>query len=120
MTMERQLPRLVAAQICIHGCMTGLRMAAPLWALRTYDSAMIAGILIALFAVSQVFFALPAGRFVDRHGLTRPIGISVLLACLGASVAALHPAVYTLALGALLTGGASGLTVIALQRHIGQ
>lgn len=117
--MNAQLPRLVAAQICIHGCLTGLRLAAPLWALRTYDSALIAGLLLALFAVSQVFIALPAGRYVDRHGLTRPIGISVLLACVGAVLAALHPAIYTLALGALLTGAASGLTIIALQRHIG-
>ncbi|MCX7175091.1 MAG: MFS transporter [Proteobacteria bacterium] len=117
--MNAQLPRLVAAQICIHGCLTGLRMAAPLWALRTYDSAMIAGLLLALFAVSQVFIALPAGRYVDRHGLTRPIGISVLLASVGAVLPALHPAIYTLALGALLTGAASGLTIIALQRHIG-
>lgn len=119
MVMNAQLPRLVAAQICIHGCLTGLRMAAPLWALRTYDSAMIAGLLLALFAISQVFLALPAGRYVDRHGLTRPIGISVLLAFAGAGLAALHPAIYTLALGAMLTGAASGLTIIALQRHIG-
>lgn len=119
MAMNTQLPRLVAAQICIHGCLTGLRMAAPLWALRTHDSAMIAGLLLALFAVSQVFIALPAGRYVDRHGLTRPMGISVLLACVGALLPALHPAIYTLALGALLTGAASGLTIIALQRHIG-
>ena len=117
--MNAQLPRLVAAQICIHGCLTGLRMAAPLWALRTYDSAMIAGLLLALFALSQVFVALPAGRYADRHGLTRPIGISVLLACAGALLAALYPAVVTLALGALMTGAASGLTIIALQRHIG-
>ena len=114
-----QLPRLIAAQICIHGCLTGLRMAAPLWALRTYDSPVVAGVLLALFAVSQVLMALPAGRYVDRHGLTRPLGISVLLACAGAVLPALHPAVLSLALGALLTGAASGLTVIALQRHIG-
>lgn len=119
MVMNTQLPRLVAAQICIHGCLTGLRMAAPLWALRSHDSAMIAGLLLALFAVSQVFMALPAGRYVDRHGLTRPMGISVLLASAGAGIPALHPSIYSLALGALLTGAASGLTVIALQRHIG-
>jgi hypothetical protein len=41
MAMNLQLPRLVAAQVCIHGCLTGLRMAAPLWALRTNDSGMI-------------------------------------------------------------------------------
>jgi MFS family permease len=118
--MDATLLRLVAAQICLHGCLTGLRMAAPLWALREYDSAGLAGVMVALFAVSQVFLALPAGRFVDRHGLTRPIGLSVLLAFSGAAGAAIMPSIPTLVLGALLTGGASGLTIIALQRHIGR
>lgn len=117
--MNTHLPRLVAAQVCIHGCLTGLRLAAPLWALQTHGSAKIAGFLLALFALSQVLMALPAGRYVDRHGLNRPIGISVLLACCGGILPALHPAIYTLALGALFTGAASGLTIIALQRHIG-
>lgn len=118
--MNATLIRLVVAQICLHGCLTGLRMAAPLWALREYDSASLAGVLVALFAVSQVFMALPAGRFVDRHGLTRPIGISVVLAGAGAAGAAIMPSITTLVLAGLLTGGASGLTIIALQRHIGR
>ena len=35
--MKRQLFRLVAAHVCLHACMAGTRMAAPLLALRWED-----------------------------------------------------------------------------------
>jgi len=31
--MKRELFRLVAGQVCLHACMTGMRMASPLMAL---------------------------------------------------------------------------------------
>ena len=44
------------------------------------------GVAVQLFAIgiglNQVFLALPAGRFVDRHGLKKPVGLAVLLAIL--------------------------------------
>ena len=36
-------------------------------------SAAAVGVLLALFALTQVFLALPAGRYADRHGLRRPL-----------------------------------------------
>ncbi|MEK9803873.1 MAG: MFS transporter, partial [Curvibacter sp.] len=68
-----QLPRLIGGHICLHACMAGLRMAAPLLALTQGYSALAVGLLMALFALTQVFLALPAGRYADRHGLRRPI-----------------------------------------------
>ena len=41
------------------------------------------GVLLALFALTQVFLALPAGRYADRHGLKRPVGLSVVAATAG-------------------------------------
>ena len=69
--MSAELVRLIAAQIFLHACMTAMRMAAPLWALRQGYSALAVGMLLALFALTQVFLALPAGRYADRHGLRR-------------------------------------------------
>ena len=120
MSDGRVIARLVFAQICLHGCLTGLRMAAPLWALRRFDDALLAGALVALFAVSQVFLALPAGRFVERQGLRRSLAASVLLTSGGALAATVWPSVPTLALAALLAGAGSGTTIIALQRHVGR
>jgi MFS family permease len=114
------LARLIVGQVCIHACMAGMRMAAPLLALREGFSAAAVGVLLALFALTQVFLALPAGRYADRHGLKRPVAYSVALAAVGSSLALAFPVFPVLCLAALLTGGATGAATIALQRHVGR
>jgi MFS family permease len=100
--------------------MAGIRMAAPLFALRSGQSEAAVGVLLALFALTQVFLALPAGRFADRHGLKRPFGLAVIAATVGAGLAVVWPVFPVLCMAALLTGGATGTAVIALQRHVGR
>ena len=85
--MSPELARIILAQICLHACMAGTRMAAPLLALREGYSPAAVGVLLALFALTQVFLALPSGRFADRHGLKRPLGLSVIAAVIGAGAA---------------------------------
>jgi predicted MFS family arabinose efflux permease len=116
----RELLALVAGQTLLHACMTGLRMAAPLMALRAGHSAAAVGALMALFALTQVFLSLPAGRFADRHGLRRPVGLAVLAASAAAAAAAAWPVFPVLCASALLSGGAAGVAAIALQRHVGR
>ena len=118
--MTWSLLRLILAQISIHACMTGMRMATPLLALREGYSAASVGFLLALFALTQVFLSLPAGRYADRHGLKRPLALSVTVASLGAGAAVLFPIYPVLCLAALCSGGAAGGAVIALQRHVGR
>lgn len=118
--LRSELTRLIGAQVCLHAAMTGLRMAAPLMALREGYSPAAVGLLLALFALSQVFLALPAGRFTDRHGMRRPVRLAVAMAVSGNALAASWPVFPVLCLAALMTGAASGLTLIALQRHVGQ
>ena len=113
------LLRLVSAQVCVHACMTGFRMAAPLMALREGESAAAAGVLLALFALSQVFLSLPAGRYVDRHGLHRPMALAVAIAVSGGMAATALPLYGVLCATALTCGAASGLALIALQRQVG-
>lgn len=114
------LARLIAGHICLHACMAGVRMAAPLMALREGYSAWAVGVLLSLFALTQVFLALPAGRYVDRHGFKRPIGQCVLSASLGTGLAVVLPIFPVLCMSALLTGGATGVAAISLQRHVGR
>ena len=118
--MTRELARPILAQIFLHACMAGMRMAAPLLALREGYSPAAVGVLLALFALTQVFLALPAGRFADRHGLRRPVSYSVLAAVMGAGAAVAFPVFPVLCLAALLTGGATGAATISLQRHVGR
>lgn len=115
-----ELFRLICGQICVHACMAGTRMAAPLLALRDGHSAMNVGILLSLFALAPVFLALPAGRFADRHGLRKPVGIAVAVAVAGAGMAVLFPIFPVLCLSAFLTGAATGAASISLQRHVGR
>jgi MFS family permease len=118
--MSPELARLILAQICLHACMAGMRLAAPLLALKQGYSPVAIGVLLALFSLMQVILALPAGRFADRHGLRKPVMFSVCAATLGAGLAAAMPVFGVLCAAALLTGGASGAAIISLQRHVGR
>ena len=115
-----ELLRLVLAQICIHATMAGLRLATPLLALKEGYQAGAVGSLVALFALSQVFLSVPAGKFADRHGLRLPLLLSVVAAAVPLVVAGIFPTMPVLCVGALLTGAAAGNTIITLQRHIGR
>ena len=119
-SLSRPLLRLIIGHVCLHGAMAGMRLAAPLWALKEGFSAVAVGVLLALFALMQVFLALPAGRYADRHGLKRPVGGAVIVASLGALAAAAYPHFVVLCIAALCLGGATGVASIALQRHVGR
>ncbi len=118
--MKRELAQLIMGQIFLHAAMTGMRLATPLLALQQGYSAMAVGVLLALFSLTQVFMAIPAGRFTDRHGLRKPIQMSVAISVFGALAAVFFPVFPVLCLAALTTGAAAGFTVIALQRHVGR
>ncbi len=119
-SLRSDLARLIAAQICLHACMTGFRMAAPLMALREGYSPAAVGMLLALFALAPVFMALPAGRYADRRGLKKPVAMAVGVASVGAAIAVAFPVFGVLCVTALTCGAASGLAMIALQRHVGR
>ena len=114
------LARLILGQIFLHSSMAGMRLAAPLLALRDGHSAFTVGVLLALFSLSQVFLAIPAGRFADRHGLRKPMRLGVSAAMLGAGLAVAVPSLSMLCVSALLMGGATGVAIVALQRHVGR
>ncbi|WP_394756576.1 MFS transporter [Rhodoferax sp.] len=114
------LARLIGGHVCLHACMAGLRLAAPLMALREGFSALAVGMLLSLFALTQVILALPAGRYADRHGYRRSMGFCVWASVGGAGLAAAFPVFPVLCLSALLTGGATGVAAITLQRYVGR
>jgi MFS family permease len=118
--VKRELAQLITGQVFLHAAMTGMRLATPLLALQQGYSAMAVGVLLALFSLTQVFMAIPAGRFTDRHGLRKPIQMSVVIAMVGALSAVFFPVFPVLCFAALTTGAAAGFTVIALQRHVGR
>jgi MFS family permease len=118
--LRAALVPVIGAHICLHAAMTGARMAAPLFALSHGFGKPAAGALVALFAVTQIFLSLPAGRFADRRGFKKPMRLAILATVLGVSLAAILPVYLVLCLTALLCGGAAGAATIALQRHVGR
>ena len=116
---------LIGSQIALHSCMAGVRMAAPLLALRDGHAAWAVGVLLGLFATAPIVLALAAGRLADRHGFHVPIRVAVALACGGGICAVLStvvPAGQFVALcgAALLAGAGANFGLIAIQRSAGR
>ncbi|HSW21741.1 MAG TPA: MFS transporter [Burkholderiaceae bacterium] len=109
----------------MHSAMAGLRMSAPLLALRGGRSEWAVGVLMALFALAPVLLALRAGRMADRHGYHRPVRLAVILSLIGGAIALLAtwfegwPQFSLLCVAALLTGAGTNLGLIAILRTAG-
>ena len=121
----RALFALIGGQIAIHSCMTGVRMGAPLAALRAGHSALEVGILLGLFAAAPIALALAAGRFADRHGYHLPIRVAVALTVGGglcAVAATLVPdgEFALLCVAAVLAGAGANVGLIVIQRSAGR
>jgi MFS family permease len=121
----RTLLALVVGQLGIHAAMAGLRLAAPLQALREGYSAWAVGLLLALFAGAAVLSALRAGRLADRHGYHRPMKLAVavtvagMLCALGSTWASEGWRFALLCLAAAGTGMGTNTGMLTIQRTAG-
>ena len=116
---------LIGGQIALHSCMAGIRMAAPLAALREGHAAWAVGVLLGLFAAAPVVLALAAGRLADRHGYHVPIRVAVALTIAGGICAVIATAIPAgqfigLCVAAVLTGAGTSFGLIAIQRSAGR
>ena len=117
---SRPLLALILGQISLHSCMAGVRMAAPLQALKQGQAEWAVGLLMALFAAAPVLLSLPAGRLADRHGYHVPMRLGVGLSLAGGTVAALSSHYLAMCLAAILTGAGSNFGLITIQRTAGR
>ncbi|MDP3821360.1 MAG: MFS transporter [Burkholderiales bacterium] len=122
---SRTLIALIVGQICLHSCMAGVRLAAPLQALRQGHSAWAVGVLLGLFAVAPILLALPAGRLADRHGYHHPLRVAVALTVGGGLLALFSTWLaqvdfLLLCAAATLTGAGSNIGLITIQRTAGR
>jgi MFS family permease len=117
---SRPLLALILGQISLHSCMAGVRMAAPLQALKQGQAEWTVGLLMALFAAAPVLLSLPAGRLADRHGYHLPMRLGVVLSLAGGTIAALSSHYLAMCLAAILTGAGSNFGLITIQRTAGR
>ena len=121
----RILLALIAGQVGMHSAMAGLRMAAPLQALREGYSAWSVGLLLALFAAAPVVSALQAGRMADRLGYHKPVYLSVVLTMAGGVLAVLSTLLTgplhfgLLCLAAMAMGAGTNTGMLTIQRTAG-
>jgi len=121
----RVLLAFIVGQLGLHAAMAGLRMGAPLQALREGYGAWAMGWLMALFAAAPVLLALPAGRLADRWGFHRPVRIAVAVSICGMAMAVvacwlsgwLHFAL--LCGAATCTGCGANMSMLTIQRTAG-
>ncbi|MEY4908291.1 MAG: hypothetical protein RL260_2009 [Pseudomonadota bacterium] len=117
---RRTVTALVVCQVGLHGCLNGVRIAAPLELVRQGHTAAALGLLMALFAVFPVLLSMPAGRLADRHGYHRPVCIGLGLSLVGALVGASSGHYLVLCAAGALVGAGSSIGMIALQRTAGR
>jgi MFS family permease len=122
---SKPLLALIVGQICLHSCMTGVRVAAPLLALRSGHAQWAVGILLGLFAAAPVLLSLRAGRLADRHGYHVPVRIAVALTTVGGLLAVLSTWLGelqfpVLCVAATLCGVGANFGLIAIQRTAGR
>ena len=122
---RRVIVALVLGQLGLHAAMAGLRMAAPLQALRDGFSLWAVGLLLALFAAAPVLLAMHAGRLADRHGYHRPVYMAVVLVLAGMALALASTFVdrsagfALLCVAATLTGTGANMGLLTMQRTAG-
>lgn len=119
------LVALIAAQVALHAVMTGVRLAAPLLALRDGASAWVVGALVAVVAALPVVTSIAVGRLADRRGYHKPIRVAVFCSMTGA-LCALVGSVWAggrlplLFVACALCGAAANAGVIAITRTAGR
>jgi MFS family permease len=122
---SRPLLAVIGGQVCLHACMAGIRVAAPLLALHSGQPTWMVGVLLGLFAAAPVLSSLYAGRLADRHGYHHPLRLAVVLSVLGgvfAIAATGFPAWQfgLLGVSACLCGVGTNFGLIANQRTAGR
>lgn len=116
---NRTLAALIAIGIANHVLLSGARVAVSLDALARGATPALVGLLMALFALLPMLFAIHAGRLADRAGARRPM----LWGTAGGIVAVLLPALWpglpALFAASLLAGFAFMLFQVPAQRAVG-
>lgn len=124
-SFPRSLLALIVGQICLHSCMSGIRVAGPLLALRSGQPAWAVGVLLGLFAAAPVLSSMYAGRLADRRGYHFPVRLAVALTVTGGVLAVLSTWLVELqfallCIAACLCGVGTNFGLIANQRTAGK
>ncbi len=115
----RTLGALIGLGIANHVALAGSRVAVALDALSRGASTFTVGVLMALFALLPMVFAVAAGRLADRGGVLRPMRLGSAGVVVGVLVPVLAPSMPALFLSAAATGVSFMAFQVAVQKATG-
>jgi MFS family permease len=113
------LLQLILVSLIAHCALAGARVTSSLYALSLHATEFTVGMLISLFAVFPMLFAVPAGRLVDRIGPRRPILAGCLAVLAGCALPGWISGLPVLHLTALLVGSGFMIVQVASQHTVG-
>ncbi|RZI41489.1 MFS transporter [Herbaspirillum sp. HC18] len=113
------LLHLIIVSLTAHIALAGARITTSLYALSLHASEFTVGILISLFALFPMLFAVQAGRWIDRIGIVRPMmGGSVAIAA-GCALSGIIGGLPVLYLATMLIGTGFMVIQVAAQHIVG-
>jgi len=113
------LALVIAVTILTHLAFAGARVAVALLALHLGASALVVGVLAALFAALPMFFSVAAGRAIDRIGVVKPMLFGALAVAGGCAAAFAWPTLEALYAVSVVVGSGAMLSHIASNNAIG-
>ena len=116
----RTLPALILLGVANHTVLAGTRVTASLEALSRGASPFTVGVVMALFALLPMVFAVAAGRLSDRVGVRRPLVLGSVGLAIGATLPVVVPGLPVLFVAASLLGVAFMTFQVAAQNATGE
>ncbi len=98
------LVQLIAISMAAHIALGGARVSTALYALSLHASELTVGILIALFAIFPMLFAVSMGRLIDRIGIKKPMLCGSLALAAGCAIPSLFDGLPVLYISVVLVG----------------
>lgn len=113
------LLQLILVSLMAHLALAGSRITTSLYALSLQSSEFTVGILIALFSLFPMLFAVPTGRLVDRVGLMKPMLGGCLSMTIGCALPSMVSGLPVLYLATLFIGTGFMAVQVVSQHTVG-
>ena len=119
-TTIRPLHLIIVMMVLDHIAFNGSRISVTLYAIFLGESAFTVGTLLALYALLPALFSVPAGRWIDRIGIVRPLQVGSLGIGIGAMLPYLWPGLPVLYAACVIVGLAFMLVNVAAYHAVGE
>ncbi|MEO8383923.1 MAG: MFS transporter [Betaproteobacteria bacterium] len=116
----RPLPLIIILMVLDHIAFNGSRISVTLYAIFLGESAFTVGTLLAVYALLPAVFSVPAGRWIDRVGIVRPLQVGSLGVGVGVILPFLWPGLPVLYAACVIVGLAFMLVNVAAYHAVGE